>query len=350
LTPSLNRRALLFGSAGVGASLVLAACSSSDDKKKTPALNKGALEKVAYVSGLGATGRESHAWVAQAKGFFKEQGLDVDVQQGQAGDSNNQLLKADKVQYASVDSSGAFVRWGTGKDQTWVAFSATTQLQMTSIITLEGKGITQPKDLEGKKIGGATGAAPQTLFPGYAKLAGIDNTKVTFVPMQSSAIISALAAGTVDAVALFAPAAPSVEAVTKKKTITLPYTEYMSDPFGVFVITSKKNAEAKPDQVKRFNAALQKGLLYTFDHPDEAGDIIHKAVPATAAPGAAAEIKLERSYAIPRDGDSRLGTISLTRAAKTVALLQSLNLIPKAFDPKNMIRTDLYGDVPNMTA
>lgn len=51
-------------------------------------------------------------------------------------------------------------------------------------MTLEGSGITSPKDLEGKKVGAATGSVNQLLFPAYAKLAGIDATKVQWVNAQ----------------------------------------------------------------------------------------------------------------------------------------------------------------------
>jgi NitT/TauT family transport system substrate-binding protein len=327
-----------------GAALGLSACSG-DDKKATPAgaagTKAGSTEKVTYLTGLGATGRESYAWVAKAKGFFTEQGLDVTIQPGAAGDSNNTLLQSGKAQFASVDSSGAIVRWGTKKDQTFQVVSAVQQQTLIAIVTVEGRGITSPKDLEGKTIAGAPGAAPKTLFPGYARLANIDASKVKFVEVAGAQLIPALAAKQCDALAYFAPGAPGVELACKAKAVILPYSEYASDLFGTFLVASKTTIDSKPDLVHRFNVGLMKGIAYMSEHPDEAGEILNKAVPASAAKVAASEVRLMTPYLTSRGGGQEpLGRIDPARMAKSIALIRSLGLIPDSFEPTAFVRNN----------
>ena len=79
---------------------------------------------------------------------------------------------------------------------------AVHQQNLVSIITLEGSGITQPKDLEGKQVAAATGSVNQLLFPAYAKLAGIDANTVEFVNAQTTQLGSMLTSGQVPASAL----------------------------------------------------------------------------------------------------------------------------------------------------
>jgi NitT/TauT family transport system substrate-binding protein len=340
-----RRRVLgIFSALTVGttATALLSACSDGDKSSAAPqggGKGTGPLEKVTYLTGLGATGRESHPWIAAAKGFFAEQGLEVTIQPGQAGDSNTTLLAAGKAQFASVDASGVLVRYGTGKDTANAVISAIQEQTLISIIAPAGIGITAPKDLEGRKVAFVTGGAPKILFPGYAKLAGFDPATVTAVDTAGPQMVPVLAAGHVDAVALFTPAASGVKAAIKKDVVVLPYSEYITDMFGSFLIAPKSLVKANADQVHRFNVGLMKGLAYAADHPDEAGAIMQKAVPATNATGAAGEIKLMRPYLLPRGGNAKepLGKIDPGQVARAIALTQSMGLIKQSFSPEDLI-------------
>ena len=136
------------------------------------------VDNVTYLTGFGMSGRESYALVARDKGFFAEAGLEVTIVPGAAGDANHQALAAGKAQFAAVDASGVIVRYARGEDTSFQVVAAVQQRTLLSIVALQGSGIIGPKDLEGRTIGVATGAAPKTLFPAYARLAGIDETKV----------------------------------------------------------------------------------------------------------------------------------------------------------------------------
>jgi NitT/TauT family transport system substrate-binding protein len=342
----LSRRQLgiLGAAAAVGSVPLLSSCTS--DSKTTTAPKDA--DKVTYLTGFGAAGRESHAWVAKSKGFFREAGLDVTIQLGAAGDSNHKLLASGQAQFAGVDASGAFIRYGKGVDTSFQIVGAVQQTTLISIITLEGSGINGPKDLIGRKVGGATGAAPKTLFPAYTKLANIDIAKVNWIDMELNQLTSSLVTGKVDGVALFVVAQPGVEkAAGGKKTRALTYSEFLADLFGTVLVAPKKLIESNPDLVRRFNGALMRGVQYAVEHPEEAGQILKQEQPTQDADIAKQEVGLMRQYALPNPGNV-VGVLDPARVAKTIALLQSTELIPAGLKPEDIVKFDMLGTAPKV--
>ena len=62
------------------------------------------LERVTYLTGLGAFGREAFAWVAAAKGYFRDAGLEVTIVPGAAGDENLKKIAAGTAQFGGGNS------------------------------------------------------------------------------------------------------------------------------------------------------------------------------------------------------------------------------------------------------
>jgi len=98
---------------------------------------------------------------------------------------------------------GAVILAGKGEYRDWRAIAAIHQRTLTSVITLDGYGITSPKDLEGKEVGASTGSANQLLFPAYARLAGIDASKVKFQNGKTTDLNGWLVTGKVRALTTF---------------------------------------------------------------------------------------------------------------------------------------------------
>lgn len=332
----------------LGVATAVATVAGCDrDRPSQPA--GGRTDRVTYLTGFGVSGRESHAWVAQAKGFFAEAGLEVAIEPGAAGDSNHQILAAGKAQFAGVDASGAFIRYGRGADTSFQIVAAVQQTTLLSIVTLDGNRINSPRDLEGRRIGVGTGAAPKTLFPAYAKLAGVDAAKVTWIDSTPQQLTPLLVAGQVDAIGLFVVGTPAVEKAARRKTVVLPYSTYISDLYGTVLVTPKALVEHDPDLVRRFTGALLRGLAYAIEHPDEAGQILHRAAPTQDPAVAAQEMTLMRPYALPARGAS-VGVLDPSRVARCIAVLQSLALIPPGLTGEQLVRFDLLGAAPKVTA
>jgi NitT/TauT family transport system substrate-binding protein len=289
-----------------------------------------AVDQVTFLTGLGQTGREGYAYVADAKGFFAAEHIKVAVKAGQAGEYNLQLLRGGQAQFVAIDYSGAVVRAGTGKFDGVRCIAVLQQRTTIALMALARSGITSARDLIGRTIAQPAGAVTKTLFPAYAKLARLDPAQiatVSWIDAPGAQLPSLLAAGKVDAIGQFVPAAPTVSAAAKGAQVTvLPYGDYMGDLYGNVLVT---RTDVEPDLQRRFTRALFRGLAYAVDHPDEAGQIIHAAAPTTPAAGAAAELRLLKPYVGAPVANPDL-------VARSIALMQGIGMIPAPIPPEQV--------------
>ncbi|MDG4761975.1 ABC transporter substrate-binding protein [Micromonospora sp. WMMD710] len=324
--------------AALALALVSACGSGSDSSDDAKGGDGGALDKVTYLTSFGNYGRDSYVWVAKEKGFFREAGFDVEIKAGQGTGGVIQTVVGGQADFGPIDLTGGLLQLGNGQAKDFVAVAAIQQRTMAGIATLEGKNIASPKDLEGKKLADTPGSVVRNLFPTYARLAGVDASKVTWVNGEAQALIGTLAAGSVDGIGQFVVGQPTIEAVAKKKAVMLPYSNVMQDLYGNVLITSSQIAKEKPEMVKRFTAALLKGLEYSLANPNEAADLLKKNVDATVVASAAAELELMASYVrSDNSAGAAIGTLDSGRVAKSIAVLRGAGALKQNITPEQII-------------
>jgi NitT/TauT family transport system substrate-binding protein len=318
------------------ATVLAAASGCSSSSGSGSASSSGKIDKVSYVTGFGAVGRDSFVWVAKEKGFFKQAGIEVDIQKGAGNVPNLTMLKSNQAQFAALDFTGAVILAGQGKFADWRAVAAVHQQTLVSIMTTADTGISTPKDLVGKTVATASGSVSELLFPAYAKLAGIDPKSVTIKGVQATALNGLMAQRKVDALSAFLLSKKALETVSKKQVVVMPYSTYLSDFYGNAIITKPELISSDPDLVKRFVGAAMKGLQYTVDHPAEAAAILNKAEPTAAVPAAVGEIEAMKPY-VPPPAGGPIGQMSQERVARTIASLQGAGLMPAGLTPDKVV-------------
>jgi len=285
-------------------------------------------DQVDYLTSFNAFGRDAYAYVAQEKGFFAEAGIDVTITPGTGSVDVLKLVAGGRADFGIADFTATAITVAKEKlPVTTVA--AIQQRSMAAIVALEGGGITKPADLVGKKIGDQPGSTNQVMFPVYAKAAGIDPAQVQFVPSAPPALPQLLAAGQVDGIGQFVVGKPLIEAAAKgRKAVVLPYGDLVPDLYGNALVTSKDTAAQKPELVKRFSAALLKGLTYSVEHPDELGQILEKHQPTQDPAVASAEVTLMAPYVRPAGFTGPVGELTDDRVEKVLATLRGAGAIP----------------------
>ncbi|MFI6466105.1 ABC transporter substrate-binding protein [Streptomyces sp. NPDC050538] len=319
--------------------LAAAACDSNSSSKD----QSSAKDHITYVTAFGAAGRDAFAWVAEQKGYFRQAGIDVKIELGKAAGENLKALASGNAQFTSLDFTGAMISAGAKNSTAYRDFRAVLaihQRTLVSIMAMQGSGITTPKDLTGKRIAAAANSVNQLLFPGYAKLAGIDTAGVRWIAVQPVQLGPALASGKADALSTFLIGRPTIEKATvqarSKHVVVFPYSTYLPDLYGNATVTSASIAAKKPDLVKRFRTALLKGLKYTIQHPDEAGKLLHSKHPETDATAATAEIKL-MTPSVTAEGESSVGLITEARMRRAITSLQNAGVIQPGMTPQDVV-------------
>jgi NitT/TauT family transport system substrate-binding protein len=342
----MRRLARTIGAAALATALAFAAgCSGSDDSDDSGGnAGSGTPVKVTYLTSFGNFGRDAFAWVALEKGYFRDAGFDVTIQKGEGSAANIQKVVSGQVQFTPIDLTGGLLYLGKNPARDFTAVAAIQQRTMAAIASTEDKGIKTPKDLEGKTLADTPGSVVRNLFPTYAKLANIDETKVKWQNGEAATLIGTLGSGKVDGIGQFVVGKPTIAALTKKTPTFLPYSDYLTDLFGNVLITQTKLAKEKPEQVKAFAQALLKGLDYSLAHPDETGQILKQKDPTgTARPDAAkAEVEVMAAYVRSAGSGEKLGSIDVQRVARSIAILEGSGQIPAGqIKPEDIISVDL---------
>src|ERR1700730_7154798 len=139
-----------------------------------------AIENVTLITDFGFNGRHAYFYVALEKGYYKAADLEVKIVRGQGSVDAIRQVGANNAVVGFADAGSIVL--ARGNDQIPVKLVAIVYARAPhAIYALKESGISKPKDLEGRKIANPAGGAIPKMFPAYAKAAGIDAGKVTWV-------------------------------------------------------------------------------------------------------------------------------------------------------------------------
>ena len=214
-------------------------------------------------------------YVALDKGYFTEQGLDVDFQHGFETDFLK-LVGTGDIPFAV--GSGEQVILGRAQGLPLVYTAAWYRKFPVVVFALKEKGLSTPKSLEGHTIGipGLYGAS----LVGWKALAygaGLDETKVSLESIGFTQA-AAVSEGRVDAAIDYIVNGPVQLQQTGKAVDVIPVSDYVDLPSNG-LITSEKVVAENPELVQKMTTALLKGIRDTLASPDEAFAASLKAVP-----------------------------------------------------------------------
>jgi NitT/TauT family transport system substrate-binding protein len=157
------------------------------------------------------------AWdVADKKGFFKDAGVDVQLLWFDYGPSMD-AFSAGKVDAVCVTNGDALVTASSGAPNVEILVN---DYSNGNDQVIAKPGIASMKDLKGKKIGVEVGLVDHLLLLKGLQMAGLAESDVKLVPIQTTQAAQVLASGDVDAVAAWEPnAGQAVKAVAGAKIL-----------------------------------------------------------------------------------------------------------------------------------
>jgi NitT/TauT family transport system substrate-binding protein len=215
-------------------------------------------------------------YVAQAKGYYKEEGLEVTVNPGGPQIVAENLVASGADQFAQ---SGGMESLLTARDKGLpiVAIAAVFPKVPFVLIAKKESGITKLEDWTGKKVMmWYTGA--QFIARAMLRSQGIDPAKITEVPQPVT-------------MAPFVRNEVPIAMATVYNELQSLYAEGIKDlvlfdpaDYGIVVprdtiITSEKMIREKPDVVQRFLRASLRGWKYAIENQAEAVEIVLKVNP-----------------------------------------------------------------------
>jgi NitT/TauT family transport system substrate-binding protein len=306
-----------------------------------------AADKVTFALQWIPNGNHFGVFAAKEEGFYKDAGLDVDVQRGFGSGDTAKRVATGNADIGIADAGSVILGRSNGEA---VKFVATFyEKSPDTIFYLKNNGIEKPKDLEGKTIGGAAGEAGEALIPLFAAKAGFDSNKLSYVPMAPQAKYASLVAKTVDSLIGFINEAPPVEAAAKKTGAEVGrfiFADYGVDYYSLGVIASDKTITERPDVLKRFVAATLKGYAWALKNPDKAADDFMKNNPEISRSLVVEQWNVAMPLIFTDNARKNgLGFIDPTKMADTFKLISQVQKVDSALAVKDVYVTDFVPDV-----
>ncbi|WP_400164001.1 ABC transporter substrate-binding protein [Brevibacillus sp. TJ4] len=244
---------------------ILSGCSSSPEKIRIGEVTRSLFYAPQYV--------------AIEKGFFQEEGLDVELMTIPGGDKVMSALLSDGIEVALVGSETSIYVAQQGAADPVINFAQLTQTDGTFLVAREKTdnfSFDQLKD--SVFLGQRKGGMPQMVGEYVLKQHGIDphGDLELIQNVEFKNIAASFAAGTGQYVQLFEPEASRFEqegvgyvvASFGQESGTVPYTVYMA---------KQSYLESNADAIQKFTNAVYKGQQWVNSHsPKETAEVIAK--------------------------------------------------------------------------
>jgi NitT/TauT family transport system substrate-binding protein len=300
----------------------------------------GAQQRIKFSLDGRLEGPEALFLVPQDRGYFQAAGLEVAIDEAASPLEPITRVGSGGYEMAFADIN-ALIRYRDQNPSPPIkAVFIVYNKPAYAIVTRKSRGITEPKQLEGKKLGAPPAGATFAQWPLFAKLNNIDTSKVTIENIGIPVRAPMLAAGQIDA-ALGSSFRLYVDlkdrGVPVDDIVLMPMANYGLKLYGNAIIVNSKFAAEKPDAVKAFLQAFLRGLKETIRHPAGAVDSI-----ARRDDSAKKEVELERLRMAIRDNiitpevrANGFGAVEVSRLEESIeqiALVHTFKARPKPED------------------
>ena len=273
--PALSRvTAVLASLAAVG---LAAGCATGSAAGAAPG---GHLTPLTVVLDWTPNTNHSGLYLAQARGYFRQAGLDVKIVQ--PGDTSGlQLVAAGKADVAYSVSEELLPARAQGADV--VSIAAVIQHNTSSLISLASDGITRPRDLQGKKYGTYGSDLEKALIDKLVSCDGGDPARVTMTPLVSDDFRVGLTQKQFDAAWVFdAWDTINLRDVDKVKVNVIDFSAYtrcIPDWYTPIMATSRAELTTKRAALQAFMGAVAHGYRDAIADPTAAAATLLKAAP-----------------------------------------------------------------------
>ena len=251
---------LAFGAVGCGGS--------------EPAAENGGLEDFSIVLDWYPNAIHSFLYVAQEKGYFAEEGLNLVVNFPANTNDGISLPAAGKADIGMYYLQDAILT-AVEEDVPIVSVGAVTQESLNVVIALKESGIDGAEDLAGKKIGYAGTALSEAQIECMLEQAGVSAEDCELIDVGFD-LLTATTTGQVDATIgnMVNHEVPQLEEQGIEINYFFPTDYGVPESYELVFLAGRDPVENNPEKIQKFLRACQKGFDFMQENPEEALQIL----------------------------------------------------------------------------
>lgn len=266
----MKMKQLIAGGTAAVLALSLAACTAQEGKNTNTD-----LEKITLCLDWTPNTNHTGLYVAKAKGYFKDAGLDVEIVQPPEGGAAS-MCASGQAQFA-IDAQDTMAASLAIDDPLPItAVAALIQHNTSGIISRKGEGMNTPKGLENHTYATWDNPIEQAMLKNVVEAAGGDFSKVKLVPNNITDEAAALKAGQVDAIWIYYAWAGINAELSGLEFDYFAFRDLNPtfDYYTPVLIANNDYLAQHGDSAKAFLSAVKKGYEYAIANPEEAAQLL----------------------------------------------------------------------------
>jgi NitT/TauT family transport system substrate-binding protein len=281
--------------------------------------------------------------VAQVKGYFKDEGLDITglISSAGGGTSLRNMLAGGGVPYGEVNPGVVVSAILAGADLRIISDNVLTVAEFVWAVKPDSP-IKSIKDFKGRKIGYTNPrSTSQALDLMLLQAAGLKESDAELVKTGGFGEgIAALDAGLIDVAAITEPLWSKVKSKYRAVVVA---SEVLPPLDNVVGVTTVEMAEKKGDFLRAVIRARRKAVKFMKEHPDEAAEIVAKQynIDVDVAKSAVRNLTTSMTKGVPYWGE---GEIHLDGLKRMIEAQRSVGAIQGDVDYGKIIDTRFLPD------
>lgn len=237
--------------------------------QKKPQKYTGPVEKIV----IGNLGEYSiFNLIAQNKGYFKENGLDAEIKDYQAGTLEIKDLLGGSLNVATAGEFPAVISMFANNNLRILAEAS--KLQSTRVVARKDSGISNPYDLKGKKIGVTKNTAGELFLGRFLLFNNLTFSDVTIINLLPLELVDQITAGKIDAVVTWEPYPFQIE--NKLGDNAISWSAQGDQNTYVLFYSTDEFTKSHPQIIERYLQSLMQAETFVKDHNAEARDLVKK--------------------------------------------------------------------------
>ncbi len=210
--------------------------------------------------------------IADAKGYFADEGLDVSLKFYDSG-----LLAVNDMLAGKLDLSTAapLVVVNKNRDDNHPKLKIVTEVGKSEDIRIVGRkdhGLINPHDLMGKRVGVARGTEPEFYLSLFSVFHGVPFDSITRVDLGSEGQLKALENGEVAAIIIWEPIASKAARILGPNAVVWAGQGRLAS--GWMLLATPEIISKRPEAIRRVISGLLTAEIFISEHEDEAKSIV----------------------------------------------------------------------------
>ena len=217
-------------------------------------------------------------FVAQEKGYFAKEGLDVQFIQPSSSGNVEQLVGTGKTDFGV--SQQEQVTTARANDVPILSIAAIIQHNTSGFASPTSKNILKATDFEGKTYGGWGLPSEDAILKALMQKDDADFSKIKIVNIGEADQLTSLTKN-IDLTWIFY-GWTGKEAELRKQTLNMIWLKDVDpalDFYTPVIITNEKMAQTQPEIVRSFTKAVSEGYQFSIKNPSESAEILIKNAP-----------------------------------------------------------------------